>query len=165
LMTSNTLDGIWQWEATSVSTGDWQYLQTDILQRTMTKEKYGYVRLLCCCGTLLMKCGSIGTRCYMIRTSWPLEQCAKLKSTMRSQSCLYNKVDTYSAVTFTKTMAHECTNSGEQVCWPRLNRSDDDEPVLCSYSIHSDSSKCVSRKDRICSRIHSDKPTESMGSP
>jgi hypothetical protein len=41
----------------------------------------------------------------------------------------------------------------------------DDEPVLCSYSVHSDSSKCISRKDRICSRIHSDKPTESMGFP
>jgi hypothetical protein len=47
---------------------------------------------------------------------------------------------------FAKTMARQCTNSGEQVSWPLLNRSDDDEPVLCSYSVHSDSSKCVSRR-------------------
>jgi hypothetical protein len=67
------------------------------LQRTMTKEKYGYVRLLCCCGTLLMKCGSIGTRCHMIQTSRPLEQCAKLKSMMRAITKLYDKVDMYSA--------------------------------------------------------------------
>jgi hypothetical protein len=82
------LDGIWQWEATSVSTGDWQYLQTNILQRTMTKEKYGYVRLLCCCGTLLMKCGSIG-----LAASRAMRE-AEINDAITK---LYNKVDTYSA--------------------------------------------------------------------
>ncbi len=41
LLTMNALVGIWQWEGTSASIGDWQYLQINILRRTTTKVKYG----------------------------------------------------------------------------------------------------------------------------
>jgi hypothetical protein len=41
LLTKNKLDGIWQCEVISASTGDYQFLRIDILRRKMTKEKFG----------------------------------------------------------------------------------------------------------------------------
>ncbi len=84
LLTKNALVGIWQWEGTSVSTGTLQYLQIDTLRRTMIKENLGYVRLSCCCGTLLTRCGSITMMCYMIRNLKYLVPCKMLRLRMWS---------------------------------------------------------------------------------
>jgi hypothetical protein len=88
LLTKHALVGIWQWEVTSVSTGALQYLQIDTLQRTTIKENLGYVRLSCCCGTLLTRCGSIAMMCYMIRNLKYLVPCEMLRLTMWSLSCM-----------------------------------------------------------------------------
>jgi hypothetical protein len=39
-VTKNALVCIWQWESTSASIGDWQYLWINILRRTMTRVNY-----------------------------------------------------------------------------------------------------------------------------
>jgi hypothetical protein len=63
------------------------------------------------------------------------------------------------------TMASKCKNTGKQVRGPSISWSDNDEPVLYSSPIHTDSSKCNSQKDWICSRVLPDEPIESMEFP
>jgi hypothetical protein len=62
-------------------------------------------------------------------------------------------------------MAYKCKDTGKQISWPRLTRSDDDEPVLCSSPVLPDRSKCISWADWICSNICSDVPIELYGFP
>jgi hypothetical protein len=88
LLTKNALVGILQCEVTSVSTGTLQYLQIDTLRRTTIKENLGYVRLSCCCGTLLTRCGSIAMMCYMMCNLKYLVPCKMLRLMMWSLSCM-----------------------------------------------------------------------------
>ena len=60
----------------------------------MTKEKFGYVRLLCCYGILLTKCGSTEILFYMIRNSKLLVRCVMLRSMMLLLSCMRRSIHT-----------------------------------------------------------------------
>jgi hypothetical protein len=62
-------------------------------------------------------------------------------------------------------MASKCKNPGKQVKGSSQDWSDNFESVLYSSPIRKDSSKCVSQKDWISSRVFPDKSIESIWCP
>jgi hypothetical protein len=90
---------------------------------------------------------------------------------------LYEKVDTYStedwwyfdvplAIRLCKPLrSRQRWLVNARILANKSDRTDDIEPVLYSSPVHKDSSKCVSRKDWISSRVCPDESIESIWCP
>jgi hypothetical protein len=68
-------------------------IEEDSFTKT-TREIAEYVRLLCCYGILLTKCGSTEILFYMIRNSKLLVRCVMLRSMMLILSCMRRLIHT-----------------------------------------------------------------------